>query len=77
MNYTVGAYSFNPGKKFKSNDEAVKHIQERYPELSKDEIIEHLKPSIGNESISTQKEHSESDSGSSKATGSNDKGSKA
>lgn len=77
MNYTVGAYSFNPGKKFKSNDEAVKHVQERYPELSREEIVNHLKPSIGNESTSTQKEHSESNSGSAKATGSDDKGAKA
>jgi len=50
MKYTVGAYSFNPGKKFKSNSEAVKHVQERYPHLGEDEIVKHLKPSIKDES---------------------------
>lgn len=77
MKYTIGAYIFDPGKKFKSNDEAVKHVQERYPELSKEEIITHLKPSIGNEPTSTEKEHSESNSRSAKGTGSDDKGAKA
>lgn len=62
MNYTVGAYSFNPGKKFKSNNEAIKHVQERYPHLTEDEIVKNLKPSINdesNQSTGTIKESSE------------------
>lgn len=45
MKYTVGAYSFDVPK-FKSNKEAVKHVQERYPHLTEEEIVKHLKPSI-------------------------------
>lgn len=70
MNYTVGAYSFNPGKKFKTNNEAVKHVQERYPHLSEDEIVKHLKPSINDESdksTNASQENSESETGNSKA----------
>lgn len=71
MKYKIGAYSFDVSKPFKTNDEAIKHVQERYPELSKDEIVKHLKPSIKDESTSAQKEHSESNSGSAKANRSN------
>jgi hypothetical protein len=62
MNYEVGAYNFNVPKPFKTNDEAVKFITERHPELSRDEIVEHLRPQIEHESDKLEKEHSESNS---------------
>lgn len=51
MKYQVGAYKISPGKSFNSNDEAVSFIQKRHPELSREEIISKIKPSIKEDDV--------------------------
>lgn len=44
--YTIGTYTLDPGKPFKTMDAAVKFTQERYPELSREEIERFINPKI-------------------------------
>lgn len=44
--YSIGAYTLDPTKPFKTMDEAVKFTQDRYPELSKEVIEKHINPKI-------------------------------
>lgn len=44
--YTIGTYTLDPGKPFKTMDAAVKFTQERYPELSREEIERFITPKI-------------------------------
>ncbi|WP_294267767.1 hypothetical protein [uncultured Chryseobacterium sp.] len=46
MRYTIGAYSLDVDKPFKSVDEAVKFVQKYHPELSREEIEDHITPKI-------------------------------
>lgn len=46
MIYTIGAYTLNPQKPFKTMDEVVKFTQERHPELSKEVIEKYINPKI-------------------------------
>lgn len=46
MKYSVGTYVIVPPKPFSSKEEAVRYIQEKYPELDKETIEKHLKPSV-------------------------------
>lgn len=46
MKYTLGAYTMDVDKPFKSINEAVEYVQERHPELSREDVENHLKPKI-------------------------------
>jgi len=46
MKYTIGAYTLDVEKPFKSMDAAVKFTQERHPELSREEIERFIQPKI-------------------------------
>lgn len=46
MKYTVGKYVIVPEKPFTTMEKAVQYIQEKYPELGKESIEEHLTPKI-------------------------------
>lgn len=46
MEYTIGAYTLDVEKPFKSMDAAVKFTQERHPELSREEIEGFIHPKI-------------------------------
>lgn len=71
MKYTVGAYIFTVQKPFKTDAEAVNHVQERYPHLGEDEILKHLKPAIKkdelNQSGNTSEKNPESEKANPKA----------
>ncbi|MFP7656082.1 hypothetical protein [Chryseobacterium proteolyticum] len=44
--YTVRRYTIVPPKPFKTLDQAVQYIQEKYPELDKETIEKYINPSI-------------------------------
>lgn len=51
MNYKVGKYNIDVQKPFKTTADAVKFIQERHPELSKEEIEMYLKRKVNESNI--------------------------
>jgi hypothetical protein len=46
MKYTLGKYTFDPEKPFKSYDDAIAWIHQRHPEVSGDSIRKRLIPKI-------------------------------
>lgn len=46
MKYTLGAYTMDTDGPFENLDAAVRFIQDRHPELSREDVENHLTPKV-------------------------------